>query len=411
MAFSLNATAQSLEAWWVQLSHFPWRTTAHMLRERFREDRLGVTASSLTFTTLLALVPFFTVALAVFAAFPIFGKMQLMLQRWLIDSLVPDSISRPVLGYLTQFAAKAGGLGAAGFSILMLTALALILTIDRTLNGIWRVRRLRPLGQRVLIYWAAMTLGPLVLAASLALTTAIAGAASRELGATLPGGARLLLDAIEFLLLAAGVAAMYRYVPNTQVHWRDAWAGSLFVSLAMELAKKGLGLYLAKVPAYSTIYGAFAAVPICLIWIYLSWLIVLLGAVVAAYTPSLLSQVKRWPDAPGLQFSLALAILKALAVMQHSERKGLSTVGLAHHLRTDPLQIEPLLETLKALDWIAELNEPEGDRGARYVLLCDPDHTRVGPLVERLLLKPDLLVQGFWREAALERLSLRQVMS
>ncbi|HPU19732.1 MAG TPA: YihY family inner membrane protein, partial [Alicycliphilus sp.] len=258
MAFSLNATAQSLEAWWVQLSHFPWRTTAHMLRERFREDRLGVTASSLTFTTLLALVPFFTVALAVFAAFPIFGKMQLMLQRWLIDSLVPDSISRPVLGYLTQFAAKAGGLGAAGFSILMVTALALILTIDRTLNGIWRVRRLRPLGQRVLIYWAAMTLGPLVLAASLALTTAIAGAASRELGATLPGGARLLLDAIEFLLLAAGVAAMYRYVPNTQVHWRDAWAGSLFVSLAMELAKKGLGLYLAKVPTYSVIYGTFA---------------------------------------------------------------------------------------------------------------------------------------------------------
>ena len=97
MAFSLNATAQSLEAWWVQLSHFPWRTTAHMLRERFREDRLGVTASSLTFTTLLELVPFFTVALAVFAAFPIFGKKQLMLQRWLIDSLVPDSISRPVL--------------------------------------------------------------------------------------------------------------------------------------------------------------------------------------------------------------------------------------------------------------------------------------------------------------------------
>jgi len=97
MAFSLGFM-QRLETWLAQLAHFPWRTTAHMLRERFREDRLGVTASSLTFTTLLALVPFFTVALAVFAAFPIFGKMQLMLQRWLIDSLVPDSISRPVLG-------------------------------------------------------------------------------------------------------------------------------------------------------------------------------------------------------------------------------------------------------------------------------------------------------------------------
>ena len=133
--------------------------------------------------------------------------------------------------------------------------------------------------------------------------------------------------------------------------------------------------------------------------------------VTGVLAPLVGKRLSRWPDAPGLQFSLALAILKALAVMQHSERKGLSTVGLAHHLRTDPLQIEPLLEALKALDWIAELSEPEGDRGARYVLLCDPDHTRVGPLVERLLLKQDMLAQGFWREAALERLTLRQVMS
>ncbi len=108
------------------LSRFPWRTTAHTLRERFREDRLGLTASSLTFTTLLALVPFFTVALAIFTAFPIFRTLQTGLQRWLVDSLVPDSISRQVLGYLTQFAAKASGLGVAGFSILLATALALI---------------------------------------------------------------------------------------------------------------------------------------------------------------------------------------------------------------------------------------------------------------------------------------------
>ena len=235
-----------------ELSHFPWKTTAQTYRERFREDHLGLTASSLTFTTILALVPFFTVALAVFTAFPIFGKLQDALQVWLVFCLLPDSISRQVLGYLTQFAAKASSLGVAGFSILLATALALILTIDRTLNDIWRVQRLRPLGQRVLIYWAAITLGPVVLAASLALTSYVMSA-SGGLVRAVPDGVRLLFDSIEFFVLASGMAALYHYVPNTPVKWRHAWAGGLFVAVCIELAKKVLALYLGKVPTYSVV--------------------------------------------------------------------------------------------------------------------------------------------------------------
>jgi membrane protein len=116
------------------------------------------------------------VALALFTAFPIFGKAQKVLERWLMDSLIPETIARQVLGYLTQFASKASQLGLVGFSILMVTAIALILTIDRTLNNIWRVRQLRPLGQRVLIYWAAITLGPLLLGLSLVLSSYVMSA-------------------------------------------------------------------------------------------------------------------------------------------------------------------------------------------------------------------------------------------
>src|SRR5512133_3130653 len=119
-----------------EVSRFPWRSTASTLRERFREDRLGLTASSLTFTTTMALVPFFTLALAVFTAFPTFGKLQTALQAWLVQSLIPDAIARQVLGYLTQFSGKASRLGAAGLGALFVTALALVLTIDRTLNSI-----------------------------------------------------------------------------------------------------------------------------------------------------------------------------------------------------------------------------------------------------------------------------------
>ncbi len=385
-----------------------------MLRERFREDRLGITASSLTFTTLLALVPFFTVALAVFSAFPIFGKMEQMLQRWLVDSLVPDSISRPVLGYLTQFSAKASGLGVAGLSVLTITALALILTIDRTLNTIWRVRRLRPLGQRVLIYWAAITLGPLVLAASLALTTSIAGAVSSGLGATLPGGARLLLDTIEFLLLAAGVAAMYRYVPNTQVHWRHAWAGSLFVSLGMELAKKGLGLYLASVPTYSVIYGTFATLPILLLWIYVAWVIVLLGAVVAAYLPSLLAGVARRAGGQGWAFLLAVEALQQLHAARGQPAHGLTALQLAQLLRVDVLQLEPVLDALKGLDWVVQVDESAAGASdsvdARYVLLADPVTTHMEPLVRHLLIERSEPLERFWAHTGLEVLRLADVL-
>src|SRR6188768_3399912 len=125
------------------LAHFPWVSTAHTLRERFREDRLGLSASSLTFTTTIALVPFFTVALALFTAFPMFAQMQGRVQRWLVDSLIPENIARQVLGYLTQFASKAGSLGVLGLGVLLLTVFSLILTIDKTLNNIWRVRTSR----------------------------------------------------------------------------------------------------------------------------------------------------------------------------------------------------------------------------------------------------------------------------
>ena len=127
------------------LRHFPWRETGQTLRERFREDHLALTASSLTFTTVISLVPLFTVLLAVFSAFPAFNKLQGVLQQWLSDSLFPDAIARQVMGYLNQFSAKASRVGTVGFAFLLVTALSVILTIDRTLNGIWRVRRARPL--------------------------------------------------------------------------------------------------------------------------------------------------------------------------------------------------------------------------------------------------------------------------
>ena len=253
---------QTLQTW-------PWLETLKTLRQRFREDRLGLTASSLTFTTLISLVPLFTVMLAVFSAFPMFSSFQDALQKYFLQSLVPDNIAKPVLAALTQFSGKAHRLGTVGLVFLVLTALALMLTIDRTLNAIWRVRTPRPIAQRVLVYWAAATLGPLALGVSLSLTS-YALSASRGIVSAIPGGVSLLLDVLEFTLFAAGMAGLFHYVPNTHVRWRHAIAGGVFVSAGFEVAKKLLGWYLAQVPSYAVVYGAFATVPILLIWVYLA---------------------------------------------------------------------------------------------------------------------------------------------
>ena len=400
---------QTLQTLMGDLSRFPWRHTLLTLRDRFREDRMGLTASSLTFTTSIALVPFFTVALAVFTAFPMFSKLEGALQDWLIQSLIPDNIARQVLGYLTQFSRQANKLGVAGLAVLLVTAIAMILTIDRTLNGIWRVRKTRPLTQRVLIYWAAITLGPLLLAASLALTSYVLSA-SRGLVGALPVSLRFLLDLVQFALVAGGVAALFRYVPNTYVRWAHAWVGGIFVAAGIELAKKALTLYLSAVPAYSLVYGAFATLPILLVWIYVSWVIVLMGAVIAEYLPSLLAGVARRGGAHGWQFQLAIEVLQQLHVAHHSARKGISASQLAVRLQVDVLQLEPVLETLLALDWAGQLDEAKDNTEARYLLMADPDSTRLEPLLERLLLDKSSSLSRFWSNGAWPQLRLRDAL-
>jgi membrane protein len=395
----LATLAQTLRTW-------PWFDTARTLRQRFREDRLGITASSLTFTTLIALVPLLTVMLALFSAFPMFAKFQGALQQYFLQSLVPDGIAKPVLGTLTQFAAKANRLGSAGLVFLLFSALALMLTIDRTLNGIWRVRKPRPIAQRVLVYWAAITLGPLMLGISLTLSS-YALTSSRGIVDALPGGLALALQTLEFALLWLGISALFRYVPNTDVRWRHALAGGLFVAVGLEVAKRGLAWYVSAMPGISMIYGAFATLPILLLWIYLSWLIVLFGAVIAAYAPSLQMHLVRQGDAPGRRFALALALLRELQRARAAPPHGLTIAQVATRQRVDPLQVEPLMELLLRLGWVARMDE---EAAKRHVLLCDAAATRAEPLIDQLLLAPDARTQAFRQHAGLGRLTLAELI-
>ncbi|HRP28230.1 MAG TPA: YihY family inner membrane protein [Burkholderiaceae bacterium] len=389
------------------LQDWPWLDTVKVLRQRFREDRLGLTASSLTFTTIMALVPLVTVALALFSAFPMFGRFQDALQRYFLQSLVPASIAQPVMQGLTSFAEQATKVGSLGLAFLVVTALALMATIDRALNNIWRVRRMRSFGRRVLIYWGVTTLLPLVFGVALSVAS-LAVSASRDLVGGTPGGVRFLFDLLAFAMLGVAMSAMYHFIPNTHVRWRHAIAGGLFVAVAFEIAKRALAWYLLRVPGYSLVYGAFATVPIFLLWTYMSWLIVLFGAVIAAYAPSLQSRMRTLQDMPGARFGLAVAMLRELIAARERPGHGLSAEALWEGLRIDPLLVEPLLDALVDLDWVGRLDE---DGSPRYVLLCDPAATPARPLLAQLLLEASPAIRGFWRRADFDTLTLADIVA
>lgn len=266
-------------AYFLSMPHLAWRRALHALRQRFADDRLSLVAGSLTFTTIMAVVPLLTVVLAIFSATPWFADLSKILQKWLIDSLVPDVIASPVMQAISQFTVKASRLGYVGLIAFALSTLAMALTIDETFNTIWRVKERRSLWHRLLIYSILFLAGPVVLAGVLWLTIYALKFSGGLVGKTLIGG---LYSAIGFVLIWGSLTLMHRYVPSTRVLWRHAIAGALMATLLLQIAKKMLTFYLLKVPAYSLIYGAFATVPVLLLWIYVAWLIVLVGAEITA---------------------------------------------------------------------------------------------------------------------------------
>ena len=248
---------------------------------RARQERLPQVAGSLTFTTLLSIVPFLAVSFALFTRFPMFSRFEAALEEHLLKSLLPADIARTVLKTLHQFAANASGLTLLGSLFLLVTAIALLLTVENAFNQIWNVKRRRPFLKRVGLYLLMLAVGPPVLGVSVWATSTVLGASMGWIG-TLPPSVKFILNLGPVALSWAGLMCLFYFVPNTKVRRRDAIAGSLIASVALELGKRGFAAYLIKIPAYKAVYGAFAVFPIFLLWVYFSWLVTLAAALIAA---------------------------------------------------------------------------------------------------------------------------------
>ena len=223
---------------------------------RAREQRLPQVAGSLTFTTVLSVVPFLAASFALFTRFPVFRRFEQAIEDYLLRSLLPADIARTVLRYIGQF-------------------------VENALNQIWEVKKGRPFFRRVGLYLLMLAMGPPVLGASLWAASYLLSASLGLIG-PVPPSVRFALDLGPMLLCLAGLTAMFYFMPNTRVRPRDALVGGMIASGAIELGKRGFTAYVLKAPTYKAVYGAFAAVPAFLLWVYFSWLVTLAAALITA---------------------------------------------------------------------------------------------------------------------------------
>ncbi len=326
------------------------RGFVRFLYRRFAEEDLDQVASSLTFTTLLALVPLITIVITVISAFPVFGGVVDSLRTFILANFVPGAASRLITVYMQQFADKASRLTTLGIGALAVTAIILMLTIDRVFNRIWRVRRQRSLLRRVFVYWTVLTIGPLLIGASLYATSWLISASLGILQLGRTGG--FLFRVVSILFTCLAIAFLYRTVPNRRVALADAAIGGALAGLAFEAMKAGFTHFVTQFGSYKLVYGAFASLPVFLLWIYLSWIVVLAGAVVTASLPYLRSGGWKAGHRPVARFVEALQLLGTLRAAQ---RRGavVASNRLAVEASLTLEDTEELLARLEARGWVA----------------------------------------------------------
>ena len=320
-----------------------------LLFVRLDEDKAMIHASSLTYTTLLALVPLMTVSLVVLSAFPVGEAVSEGLQNFVFENFVPAA-GEVVRGYLSEFSGKASRLTGTSFLFLVVTSLLLMASIDRAFNDIWRVQQQRKATTKFLVYWAVLSVGPLLMGLSLAATSYL-------LSIPLLSGPDAVVDTSRLFqvmpLLASALAftLIYMLVPMRRVPVRHALAGGITAALLFELAKRGFGTYLAYFPTYQAIYGALATFPIFLVWIFLSWLVTLFGAELT-YCLGIRHYSRRRGHPAGARLGDAVAFLEALWRAQ-LDGHGLSVDELAADGGIPAATADELAVSFSSVRWIA----------------------------------------------------------
>lgn len=352
------------------------RFTVRVAR-RFVDVGCLTLAGSLTYTTLLGLVPLLAIALSLLTAFPVFEEMARGVEVFVERNMLPPAVAQTITGYMLEFAEKAAELTVVGLGALALSAVFVLATTESAFDRIWQTRRPRPLGIRALVYGALIVAGPVLIGLSLTIT-AVVVTASIGLVKGVPGADSLLLAFVPLALTAAAFTLLYLLLASRPVRLLHAAVGGVCAAAMFELMKRAFALYLTQVPGYTLVYGAFAAVPIFLVWLYMSWVVTLVGAVIAALLPE---YNRCAPGGPGesAPFHAGLAMLSVLVAARPQ------AIGTPRLLRAAPMSAE---SARVVLDRLAALGVIERTAGGTWALACDPDAVTLADVFRGLVLDP-----------------------
>lgn len=243
---------------------------------RILKEQIHITAGYLSYVTLMSLVPLIVVMLSVMTAFPIFTDIKEIIENFVYQNFMPAA-GDVVKEHITGFVTNASEMSAIAISFLFLFALLLISAIDTSLNKIWRVTTKRRIVTAFSMYWMVLTLGPVLMGSSIAATSYIVSLISIG-NYDVFGLTNIALRALPILASIGAFLILYMVVPNKVVLLKHALFGATLAALLFEVAKKGFAFYITQLPSYEAIYGALAGIPILFLWVYLSWLVVLFGA-------------------------------------------------------------------------------------------------------------------------------------
>jgi membrane protein len=332
---------EKLQQWLYRMGRFN-----RLLFTRFVEDQGLPNAASLTYTTLLSLVPLMTVSLALFSAFPISDHVAELVQDFLFKNFVPAS-GEVLQEHFQKFSRKASQLTGPGFAFLVAVALLLMANIDRALNTIWRVRKQRGALSKFIVYWSILSLSPILIGISMVVTSYVVSIPLFTGAAETIGMAERLLGFMPVLASVVAFTLLYTVVPNRRVPFRHALAGGLFAAILFELAKRGFAFYLTHFPTYEAIYGALATIPIFLVWLYLSWVVTLLGAEFSCCIGIYREEISVQKGSEKYDLILAYRLLRRLWQAQH-DGETLSTREISASLgRISEEHLESLLLELQ----------------------------------------------------------------
>ena len=349
-----------------------FRTLLRFAADRARENDLTEVTSTMALATLTAIVPVLALSLAAFSAFPSFAGARQALEDLIVMSLLPEQYSEQLLGYISQFTSHAAGLTTFGLLGLAVTAFLLIDKLFVTLNRIFRVTAPRPWFQRVLIYWALMTVGPLAVAVSLTMTGHYAAMALEGID---PGVSKTLYNVGQVFLQAFGFAVIYKFVPACRVHFSHALVGGSVVSVCGLVVKQLFGMWVTA-GTLTNIYGAFVAIPVFVLWVYVAWYLFFAGAAIAATIPKLTAG--RFLDyyRPGNEFLTALAMLRELVHLRLRQKRPILDVEeLCDAADTYPEAAERILSRLAEAGYVAPVTTEAGGRTQEWVLVADSQKT------------------------------------